>query len=79
MSETAKPATWRVVLAFILDVLTSFFVVGYIIGALTGNLSDGGFALQGGPAILAFALIIAYMWFMPRYGGRLWQRILRAR
>jgi hypothetical protein len=79
MPDATKPATWRVVLAFILDLLTGFFALGYVIGAVTGGLTDTGFQLSGLPAIAMFALLIAYMWLMPRYGGRLWQRILRAR
>lgn len=79
MADATKPATWRIVLAFILDLLTGFFVLGYVIGALTGGLTETGFQLNGLPAIVLFAALIAYMWLMPRYGGRLWQRILRAK
>ena len=85
MSQAAPPperhiAMWRRVLAAILDFFTVFFVGGYIIGALTGNLNSNGFTLQGTPAIILFVLIFAYFIAFHRYlGGTLWQRILRAR
>ena len=79
MSETKSPATWKVVIAFILDLLTSFILFGYLIAKLTGNTTENGFQLNGLPALVLFAAVIAYMWFMPRFGGRLWQRILGAR
>ncbi len=79
MSESSKPATWRVVIAFILDLFFSFFVFGYLIATVTGDTTEGGFALEGMPAILLFALVIAYMVLMPRIGGRVFQRLLKAR
>ncbi|MEQ9261011.1 MAG: hypothetical protein RIG84_18140 [Roseovarius sp.] len=78
MAETERPATWRVVLAFILDLLVSFAVIGYLIALVTGDTVEGGFALTGLPAILCFALWIAYMVVMPRFGGRLFQRLFGA-
>lgn len=73
-------ATWRKVVAAILDFLTVFFVGGYAIGKLTGNLTDDGFKLEGAPALVLFALIIAYFVIGSKYlGGTLWQRILRTR
>lgn len=79
MSETAKPATWRVVVAFIFDLFFSFFVIGYLVAMVTGDTTEGGFSLNGMPAIVLFALVIAYMVLMPRYGGRVFQRLLKAR
>ncbi len=79
MDTPAGAPTWKVVLAFILDLFTSFFGLGYLIALLTGNTTQGGFELNGLPALLLFAGVIAYMWLMPRYGGRLWQRILGTR
>ncbi len=80
MSEqTAPVATWRKVLAGIFDFLPVFFVGGYVIGKLTGNLTDDGFKLEGLPALLLFALIIVYFVVGRKYlGGTIWQRILRA-
>lgn len=78
MTETSKPATWRVVLAFILDLIGSFALFGYIIASVTGDTTQGGFELTGGPALVLFALVIAYFVLMPRFGGRVFQRFLRA-
>jgi len=81
MSEAARPvATWRKVLAAIFDFLTVFFAGGYLIGHLTGNLTDDGFKLDGAPALLLFAVIVAYFVVLGRFlGGTLWQRVLRTR
>jgi hypothetical protein len=80
MSERTTPvATWRKVLAAILDFLTIFFVGGYVIGKFTGNLTDDGFKLEGLPALVLFALVIVYFVVGRKYlGGTIWQRILRA-
>ncbi|GIL00767.1 MAG: hypothetical protein BroJett030_06660 [Alphaproteobacteria bacterium] len=79
--EGVKPvATWRKVVAAILDFLTIFFVAGYVIALLTGNTTEGGFQLNGMPALVLFIVIIAYFWLGMRYaGGTLWQRILKTR
>ena len=78
MSDDAKPATWRKVVAFILDLIFSFFVIGYLIALITGDTTENGFALTGFPAIIMFALWIAYMVGMQRIGGRLFQRLFKA-
>ncbi|PWW03947.1 hypothetical protein DFR52_101636 [Hoeflea marina] len=79
-TPAARPSNWRIVLAAILDFLTAFFMLGYIVGALFGGLTDNGFSLSGAPALLCFALIVAYFWIGGKYlGGTIWQRILKAR
>jgi DMSO reductase anchor subunit len=80
MSDQTTPiATWRTVLAGIFDFFTVFFVGGYLIGKLTGNLTDDGFKLEGLPALLLFALIAVYFVVGRKYlGGTIWQRVLRA-
>ena len=78
----AKPpvATWRKVLAAILDFLMVFFVGGYVIGRFTGNLVDGGFKLEGAPALVLIAVIVLYfLIFTKLLGGTLWQRVLGVR
>ena len=76
----ADVPTWRIVLAFILDLVTAFFVIGYVVGWATGGLTGEGFALDGGPALVFFALLIAYFPVGNRlFGGTLWKHILRAR
>jgi hypothetical protein len=80
MSDQSPVPTWRKVLAAILDFFTIFFVGGFIIARLTGGTTDGGFNLQGLPAIILFGLIVAYFWVGYRYaGGTIWQRILKTR
>ena len=81
MTDTIKPvATWRKVLAAVLDFLTIFFVGGYAIGYLTGNLTAEGFNLAGKSALMLFAVIIVYFVVGSKYlGGTVWQRILHAR
>ncbi|NLR98374.1 hypothetical protein HGP17_16275 [Rhizobium sp. P38BS-XIX] len=74
-----QPATWRIILAAIFDFLTAFFVLGYIIASIFGGKTDDGFQLNGPPALLLFALIVAYFIVFNRYlGGTIWKRILRA-
>ena len=77
MSDT--PATWKLILAAILDFFTIFGVGGYVVARLTGNLTDTGFMLTGGPAFALFGLIIVYFVAGRYLGGTLWQHILRAR
>ena len=83
MSDTnsaPQPATWRIVTAAVLDFLTAFFVFGYGIASVLGGRTEGGFQLNGLPALLLFALIIAYFILFNRFlGGTIWKRILRAR
>lgn len=84
MTETqpsAKgPATWKLVLAGILDFITAFAVLGYLVGAATGGLTPNGFSLSGWPALLLFALIIAYFAIFNKFlGGTIWRWILGAR
>lgn len=77
----AKPvATWRKVVAAILDFVFVFAIGGYVIGSLTGGLTEGGFSLEGGPAFILFAIIILYFVVFTRFlGGTMWQRLLGAR
>lgn len=78
MADLVQPvATWRKVLAAILDFLTVFFGGGYAIGYLTGSVTSEGFKLEGMPALVLFALLIVYFVAGSKYlGGTIWQRIL---
>jgi hypothetical protein len=78
MADLIEPvATWRKVLAAILDFVTVFFGAGYAIGYLTGSLTSEGFKLEGMPALILFALLIVYFVAGSKYlGGTIWQRIL---
>ena len=77
---TDKPATWRLVLAGILDFITAFAVLGYLVAWATGGLTENGFNLTGVPALIFFLLIIAYFLIFNKYfGGTIWRWILGAR
>jgi hypothetical protein len=80
-AETSKPvATWRKVVAAILDFIFVFAIAGYAIGYMTGSLTDEGFSLQGWPAFILFAAVILYFVVFARYlGGTVFQRLLRVR
>lgn len=79
MEEVKKVPTWRIVLAAILDCLTAFFVLGFLVATIFGGRTARGFSLEGGPALLVFALIVAYFVIFNRYlGGTIWKRILKA-
>lgn len=74
----APAAVWKRVLAAILDFITVFFVFGWAIANVTGDTTEAGFKLEGGPAIVLFVLIVAYFFICRRYaGGTLWDRIFR--
>ena len=76
----ARPATWRFVLAAILDFITAFFVLGLLVAWATGGLTGNGFDLTGVPALVFFLLIIAYFVVFNKYlGGTIWRWILGAR
>ncbi len=80
MSEPRQPSTFRKVAAAILDFFTVFAIGGYAIARMTGNTTEGGFSLNGAPALVLFALIAAYFYVGYKHaGGTIWQRILRAR
>lgn len=75
-----RPAPyWKVILAAILDFLTAFFVLGFIVASLAGQTTETGFQLNGWPALLFLGLIIAYFVIGSRVGGTLWRRIFGIR
>nr|WP_316654149.1 hypothetical protein [uncultured Gellertiella sp.] len=74
------PASWRIILAFFLDLLTAFIVMGFVVASISGGRTADGFRLNGLPAFIAFALIIAYFVIANRFfGSTLWKYILKAR
>lgn len=73
-------ATWRKVGAAALDFFFAFFISGYAVGYLTGNLTNGGFELKGAPALVVFAAIALYFVIFTRFlGGTVWQRVFGIR
>jgi len=80
VSEPKQIATWRKVVAAILDFIFVFAIAGYAVGYMTGNLSDNGFELKGAPAFIVFAIVVFYFLIFRRYlGGTVFQRLLGAR
>ena len=72
MAEKTKKVeapTWKKVLAFIVDLIGSFLVLGYLVAAMTGGLTDGGFSLEGGPAFLVIVLVVLYFVLMNKFAG----------
>ena len=75
-----KASLFKRILAGILDFLTVFVAAGWAIAELTGNTTENGFQLNGIPALILFAIIIAYFVIGRKYlGGTLWQRLLGTR
>lgn len=70
---------FKKILAGILDFLTAFLGLGFIIAAATGAMKGGSFNLEGWSALLLFALVIAYFVVGRFIGGTIWQRILGTR
>jgi hypothetical protein len=68
------------VIAAVLDFVMVLFAAGYAVAYMTGNLKDGGFELNGGPALIVFAAIAVYFVVFAKFlGGTLWQRALGVR
>ncbi|ATU91387.1 hypothetical protein [Phyllobacterium zundukense] len=80
MTGSQQPtAHWRIILAFILDLITAFFVFGFLVATLLGGLTENGFSLDGWPALVAVLLIVVYFVIGKRLGGTLWKRLLGVR
>ena len=68
------------VLAAVLDFITIFMAAGLVISKFTGQSTDGSFKLKGTPALVLFAVVIAYFWLLPKVAGStLWAWILGPR
>lgn len=77
-TQPVRAATWKRVVAAILDFLTVFYLGGLAIGHLSGNATGASFQLSGVPALILFALIVVYFYAGRRHlGGTLWDRIFR--
>lgn len=71
---------WRKVFAALLDFISVFAIAGYAIASITGDVSEQGFELKGGPAFLLFAIVVLYFVVFTRFlGGTPWQRMLGVR
>ena len=77
--QPPRAATWRIILAAALDFFTAFAIFGYLVAWASGGLTAGGFELEGIPALIVFALIVAYFLIGKKLlGGTPWQRFLNA-
>jgi len=66
----------RKIIAAVLDFFTIFLLAGVGVAYFTGGLTDGGFNLEGWPALVMFAIMIAYFVVFTKYlGGTVWRRI----
>ena len=75
-----QPSTWRIVLAAILDFFTAFWLFGYLVALVFGGRTENGFSLEGMPAVIMMALMVAYFIVFNRYlGGTVWKRLLKAK
>ena len=54
-------------------------MLGFAVASVAGGRTEEGFQLNGLPALVLFALVIAYFLVFNRYlGGTIWKRILKA-
>ena len=75
--EVKSHPNWKIILAALLDFATMFAIGGFIVGKLSGQMTENGFSLSGIPALFLTALIIAYFIIGNRYfRGTLWKHIL---
>ena len=74
MNDVQQPtAHWRIVLAFVLDLIT-FIVFGFLFAKLLAGLAENGISL--GSVLVAVLLIFAYLVVSKRFGLTPWRRIL---
>ena len=70
----------RKIIAGVLDFITIFVVAGVGVAYFTGGLTDGGFELDGWPALVMFVIMIGYFVIFQKYlGGTIWRRVLGVR
>ncbi|GEM_PF-2425082 len=63
--------------AFLLDFFTIFFVAGWVIDRVLGNVPAGGLTMGLSTALTSVAFVIFYFVIAKYFGGTLWQRIIR--
>ena len=77
MAEKSVP-TWRIIVAFIFDLISAFLIFGWLVANFTGGITGQGFNLDGWPALVCFLLIALYFIIGSRTGGTPWVRLLGA-
>ncbi len=86
MSETGLVVEEReyvgVGLRFVAQIIDAivFFAIGYVVAFMTGNITETGYHIEGGPAFMLFALGFLYFWLLEAFlGGTLGKLILGMR
>lgn len=77
--EESRVPVWRKIVAAIADFLLVFVGAGLVIANITGETTEGGFQLQGGSALVLYAIVIAYFVIGNLIGGTVFQRVFRTR
>jgi uncharacterized RDD family membrane protein YckC len=57
-------------LAFVIDFILAFGVIGYLFASLFGMTEEGGFNITGVPAIIFTVWIVFYFWGMGKLGKK---------
>jgi hypothetical protein len=77
--KTQAPLFLRVV-AFVFDLLLSFFIATFLVVLTVGHRTANGFSLSGWRAGLPFVLVFLYFFLMDKYaGGTLAKRLFGIR
>jgi uncharacterized RDD family membrane protein YckC len=75
-----EPAGWRLLLAAIFDIISTFVGFGFLVASFTGGLIEHGFSLSGWAALLWLALTVAYFIVFNKFlGGTIGKWIFSAR
>ena len=80
IEQKALVPFWKKSIAFIIDFILSFFLIGYITALITNDITDNGlgFQLEGMPALIMIVLVVAYFVIFNKYlGGTLGKRLFR--
>ena len=73
MAEKSVP-TWRIIVAFIFDLISAFLIFSWLVANFTGGITGQGFNLDGWPVLVCFALIALYFIIGSRTGGTVTRR-----
>jgi len=57
-------------IAFVIDFILAFGVVGYILGLVFGMTTENGFMLTGFPMLIMIGWLVFYFWGMRKMGKK---------
>ncbi|MBI2268589.1 MAG: RDD family protein [Candidatus Blackburnbacteria bacterium] len=70
--------TWKKVTAFIIDLVLSFYVLGYVTALGFGRTQGSSFEIEGLPTIIVFLAVFLYFVLMNKYfSGTIGKKLLR--